>query len=375
MLNKKTLSVATALLLLNVVNLNSAPFKPVLTAKDADLTDIKPNPVVKVGNEYEIAGVKYKPKAVDSYDVVGIASWYGDQFHGKLTANGEVFDMNELTAASPDLPMPAFVEVTNLDNGKKIIVRVNDRGPFAGGRVLDLSKRSAELLGFQNQGTARVRVVLLKNITDQAVKDLNEQNAKKALAEAKLLEANGNNGAGSVTVAPASEAIATSPASEAIATAPAQASVSVIPAQATQEEALESKLVEPVVSNAFPPASVVKTVTSADLKENKEAEILSASDDANMQNINLAEPNPVKSYVPRGVFVQIGAFNSNNTSVEKKVGSLSQVGVVSLQKVDIAGKDVLRLRVGPYGSVDDAISIKNKLVKLGYQDSRVVVEE
>ena len=118
-------------------------------------------------------------------------------------------------------------------------------------------------------------------------------------------------------------------------------------------------------------------VDSADTNEplNNTVSILQDSNDQEMKNVNLTEPQKVKSYLPRGVFVQVGAFSENNKKVRSEVASLSDVGVVSLQKVDVNGSDILRLRVGPYGSINDAIQVKNKLVKLGYNKSRVVVEQ
>src|SRR5215510_5128351 len=95
-------------------------------------------PEYKVGNPYQIAGVWYYPKEQPDYDQTGIASWYGPNFHGRLTANGEVFDSNQISAAHPTLPMPVNVRVTNLDNGRSIVVRINDRGPFVRGRIIDL---------------------------------------------------------------------------------------------------------------------------------------------------------------------------------------------------------------------------------------------
>lgn len=111
-----------------------------------------------VGKPYVIAGVTYVPREDPSYRADGIASWYGDAFHGRLTSNGEVFDMRSITAAHPTLPLPSYVRVTNLTNGRSLIVRVNDRGPFHASRVIDLSSRAAELLQFRHKGTARVRV-------------------------------------------------------------------------------------------------------------------------------------------------------------------------------------------------------------------------
>lgn len=117
--------------------------------------------IYKVGKPYQVAGKWYKPKEDPSYDRVGVASWYGELFHGRRTANGEIYDMNALTAAHPTLPMPVYARVTNLTNGRSLVVRINDRGPYARGRIIDLSKRTATLLGFKRQGTARVRVTYM----------------------------------------------------------------------------------------------------------------------------------------------------------------------------------------------------------------------
>ena len=117
--------------------------------------------VYKVGQPYQIDSVWYYPREQPDYDETGIASWYGPTFYGHHTANGEMYDGNQLTAAHKTLPMPVNVRVTNLDNGKSLIVRVNDRGPYARGRIIDLSKRAAELLDVVQTGTARVRVTYL----------------------------------------------------------------------------------------------------------------------------------------------------------------------------------------------------------------------
>src|SRR5471032_3041439 len=112
----------------------------------------------RVGKPYTVAGRVYVPEEDASYREERLATWYGDDFHGRLTANGEVFDMTSLTAASPTLPMPCYARVTNLRNGKSLIVRVNDRGPYHGNRLMDVSSKAAELLEFKGNGIARVRV-------------------------------------------------------------------------------------------------------------------------------------------------------------------------------------------------------------------------
>ena len=114
--------------------------------------------VYRVGKPYVVAGRTYVPEEDSNYSATGIASWYGNAFHGRYTANGEIYDMNSISAAHPTLPLPSYVRVTNLKNQKSIVVRVNDRGPYAHDRVIDLSQRTAQLLGFHGLGTARVRV-------------------------------------------------------------------------------------------------------------------------------------------------------------------------------------------------------------------------
>jgi rare lipoprotein A len=112
----------------------------------------------KIGAPYKIGHRMYVPTEDPAYDRVGLGSWYGSDFHGRKTANGEVFDMNALTAAHPTLPIPSYAYVTNLSNNRMILVRINDRGPYAHDRVIDLSRRSARELGFEGQGVAKVRV-------------------------------------------------------------------------------------------------------------------------------------------------------------------------------------------------------------------------
>ncbi|MGV6818961.1 MAG: septal ring lytic transglycosylase RlpA family protein [Parvularcula sp.] len=120
-----------------------------------------PRPHEKIGNPYKIGGRVYVPHADPNYAEVGEASWYGPKFHGKLTANGELFDENRLTAAHRTLPLPSLVRVRNLENGRTAVLRVNDRGPFANDRIIDLSKAAAERLGTKEQGVARVQVEYL----------------------------------------------------------------------------------------------------------------------------------------------------------------------------------------------------------------------
>ncbi len=112
----------------------------------------------RVGKPYTVAGRTYVPHVDPNYSAVGMASWYGDDFHGRYTANGEIFDMNSISAAHPTMPLPSYARVTNLRNHRSIVVRVNDRGPYAANRVIDLSVKTAKLLGFYGQGLTKVKV-------------------------------------------------------------------------------------------------------------------------------------------------------------------------------------------------------------------------
>ena len=138
------------------------------------------SPHEKIGAPYRINGRLYKPAADPGYNKVGIASWYGSKFHGKLTANGEIFDKNRLSAAHTTLPMPSLVEVKNLENGRRIVVRLNDRGPFVDDRIIDLSRAAAVELGFQAKGLAKVRVRYL------GPAPLNQQANRKGHAASRL---------------------------------------------------------------------------------------------------------------------------------------------------------------------------------------------
>jgi rare lipoprotein A len=119
---------------------------------------VDPKDFVKIGAPYKQNGTWYVPAMETDYDETGVGSWYGAEFHGKTTSNGEVYDMESITAAHPTLPLPSIVEVTNLENGKKLKVRVNDRGPFVKGRLIDLSPAAAKKLGYYGKGSAKVRV-------------------------------------------------------------------------------------------------------------------------------------------------------------------------------------------------------------------------
>ena len=137
--------------------------KKYLVFKDKDKNKNKyiPVPIYKIGKKYKVNGKFYFPQKDMSYNKTGIASWYGPKFHGKLTANGEIYNQYALTAAHKTLPLPSVVKVTNLKNNKFLVLRINDRGPFVNDRIIDLSSKAADLLDLKKNGTGLVRVTIL----------------------------------------------------------------------------------------------------------------------------------------------------------------------------------------------------------------------
>ncbi len=182
------------------------------TAKGVATAPAQPDGAYKVGDPYQVFGVWYYPAADSDYEEMGVASWYGREFHGRRTANGAVFDMNALSAAHRTLPMPSLVRVTNLDNGRSLVLTVNDRGPFARGRIIDVSRRAAQLLGFFEKGTAKVRV--------EAVR----------ARPGKPLTVEASNEFAPKVVAPAAPALPITPASVVVATAATSTPVGITPA-------------------------------------------------------------------------------------------------------------------------------------------------
>jgi len=149
---------------LNLVNhISKKVLRPANNEVDHKIykTEKETIPYYKVGNPYSINGTRYIPKEDPDYIEEGIASWYGPKFDGKLTANGEIFNQYAVTAAHRTLPIPSLVKVTNLENNRSIVLRINDRGPFVGDRIIDLSYKSAQLLGIIEKGTGKVRVEII----------------------------------------------------------------------------------------------------------------------------------------------------------------------------------------------------------------------
>lgn len=277
-----------------------------------------PNPVYKVGMPYEVGGVWYYPKEQPDYDETGIASWYGTKYHGRLTADGELFDRTAITAAHPTLPMPVNVRVTNLENGKSIVVRVNDRGPFVNGRIIDLSERAADLLGFRTNGTAKVRVRYL----DRA--------SLTGLGPATAAEQTPAEVASAVPAAPTKQ----------IEAAPLPALPGVALAAAREVEMLPR------------PAAMTYAIPAAQIPDGSVTEDLVPPDSA--------------------IFVQAGAFSSlaNAGAVATKLYSLGARVVPVISN----GQSIYRVRIGPVDDVAHADALLAQVQALGHSDVQIVVD-
>lgn len=279
----------------------------------------------KVGSPYTIKGVRYYPAVDYSYNETGIASWYGPNFHGKTTANGERFDENELTAAHKTLPLPSIVRVTNLENGRSLIVRVNDRGPYAQGRIIDLSKRSAELLGFKNKGVAKVRVQVLK-----------PESIMVANVAKKGQSTNGME-------VPMNRPTYKSPTIQ-------HASV--------QNASMQSAAPTPVQKQVLSQASTANAQTIPGHVKNGDF-----------------YPDPVISEYPvvaQPMFIQAGSFSSREAAM-RYASSLDQYGRAQIYPATVNNKQYYRVRF-PVESVSAADSLLSKLISGGFKNALIVVD-
>ncbi len=268
--------------------------------------------VYKVGQPYQIDNIWYYPREQPDYDETGIASWYGPTFYGKKTANGEIYTGDMLTAAHKTLPMPVNVRVTNLDNGKSLIVRVNDRGPFSRGRIIDLSRRAAELLDIIQSGTARVRVTYMGR---------SELNGAPAGPEAL---------AGGPSAAPSGKVDS--------------AALGILPG-----------------ATVAPPAQVAGMPKPAPIP----AEMFNdAKPDGKVTQVSV--PPATRLYV------QVGAFTrrENAQALLNKLG-----GGMQISPLQRGGQTLYRVRSAPFASVKDADAALSRVTGAGANDAHIVVDQ
>jgi rare lipoprotein A len=278
----------------------------------------------KIGKPYKVEGKWYQPQEDYSLVETGIASWYGPGFHGKRTANGERFDQNELTAAHRTLQMPSLVRVTNLENGRSVVVRVNDRGPFKRGRIIDVSSRAAELLAFKGRGTARVRLEVLKDeslrIAEAAKRGEDTRGYELAMSEQRRIDAGG---------APPAR-IEGKPVPETIQAATGYQTASLTPMPTVPGHLSKE--------GRFYPDPVVKQ-------------------------------EPVSSTT---IFIQTGAFTVQDNA-DALARKLQLFGNAQISPTMIGGRQFYRVRL-PARDVSDADQLLSRLINSGHSDAMIVVE-
>ncbi|MCB9995680.1 MAG: septal ring lytic transglycosylase RlpA family protein [Rhodospirillales bacterium] len=282
----------------------------------------------KVGSPYKIDGRRYYPQESYDYSETGIASWYGPNFHGKSTANGETFDENELTAAHKTLQMPSLVRVTNLENGRSLIVRVNDRGPYSKGRIIDVSKRAAELLGFRTKGTAKVRLDVLEKeslaIAQAAKSGKDTSGYEVALNRGGTLPDEGDQ---ATRVAYGGTPPVESVSREALVSAP------------YQDGALQQAIPGHTKNGNFYPDPVVTEM-------------------------------PI---TPTDIYVQAGSFTVADNAHRLK-SKLQQFAATDVFPAVVNGRQFYRVRLGPVETVAQADRLLSQILSAGNESAIIVVE-
>jgi rare lipoprotein A len=342
----------------------------------------------KIGQPYEIDGVTYTPAEDYNYDETGIASWYGPDFHGKITANGELYDMNQVTAAHKTLPMPCLVRVTNLDNGRTIVVRVNDRGPYARGRVLDMSRRGAQLLGYEKTGTAKVRVQIMAKesmILAQAAKQ-GQMSVDIAGLDPDQAPPLPEGTPGYTRAGPIFNAPPPAPQYQPSAPLPAYRNPQVAqqqlppPQQYAQAQVTQPQLTQPQYpqpryvrpSAQQPVAPSVALVNEKALIQQQLPKDTIKGSDVGGRFLPAPQIASYQKVRPSGIYIQAGAFGVAENA-QRLQTKLAGVGKTDISQAIIDGKTFYRVRVGPVANVDLADRLLARVVAAGANGAKIVV--
>lgn len=359
------IALGLSLLLLQACAGSSAPSYEISpdSAYDRDMEG-KSTGAFKIGNPYRVDGRWYKPKETYRFRQTGVASWYGPNFHGKLTANGEVYDQNALTAAHKTLQLPSIIRVTNLKNGRSVIVRVNDRGPFSKGRVLDMSRKGAEVLQYINQGTTRVQIEMLEKesrvVARMAKQGRSVDGVEIALNQGKSVESFFNM---ERPVVPSQPSIA----------------LEEPPVQLAQNQAVTPPSVQADSSDIQPVSLTaadlnVRSLESITANTAQVAPVQVQSAPINAPTVQAVQAPAnvnVPAVVPGGYYVQAGSFSSlSNASAYAQ--RLKQFGQADVYPGQINDKLFYRVRLGPVNSVEQADQLLSGLHQAGETHSMII---
>jgi peptidoglycan lytic transglycosylase len=281
------------------------------------------------GSAYQVDGVWYQPREDPTYDRVGTASWYGELFHGRRTANGEIYDMDRLSAASPTLPLPVYARVTSLENHRSIIVRVNDRGPYANDRIMDLSRRTAELLGFREKGTAPVRVQYLA----RAPLNGDDSYERRYLASQGWAQVASRRGASE------------------------PAAVGSIAANVRPQA--EEMVAVPAPDRAIPAATVPQLRWHASDRA------------AAPVTLRASRQGAAGGVAMGGFLIQAGSFKSEGNA-ERARSVLSEIAPVEVASSKVGGETIFRVRLGPFADESVAMAALARVTEAGYRGAKFV---
>ncbi len=313
----------------------------------------------KIGSSYKIFGIEYQPK--EQFDLVeqGIASWYGDPFHGRKTANGEVYSKFELTAAHRTLQLPSLIRVTNLDNGRQLVLRVNDRGPFKRGRILDVSERGAELLGFKQQGTARIKLEVLEDesriLAEAAKRGIQTDGVEVAYNQTGQLpqefqrfapyDMKHRNDVGSVRLA--------------------SAQATTVPQRLVQNAAVEA-----VSSQQLPsPDITARAQRLQDVPMDEPRTNMTQQQSPQVEESGVKQVAPV----PTGIYVQAGAFSDIRNARQLSM-QLADISRSFVEPVQLSGRNLYRVRLGPIKTVDSADMVLSRVIDRGHKSAMIIVD-
>lgn len=351
-------------------------------AKQVTASDQRQQGIYKIGDPYQINGTWYYPAEDYAYNETGIASFYGGEqqgvnFHGRLTANGEIYDMNALTAAHRTLPMPSLVRVTNLENGRAVVLRVNDRGPYARGRIIDLSRRAAQLLGYEGKGTARVRVEIIADESRQL--------------KAAMLQGNAPPGTEIVAAAPRgavqSDALPPPPGARSAGTValtampPPSATLSPAPPPTTRLRNGRSVASTETLGRPAAPvtASGPNAVASGPQATAAAAPLAAVPLPPEVAALPVPEQVKARATVtqqqvqPTAIFVQAGAF-SNFDNASRLSLRMARYGRAQVSAATVNGQQFYRVRIGPVASVQEADNILDTIAREVPQ-ARIIVAD
>ena len=327
----------------------------------------EPNPHFKVGNPYYIDGIQYKPEIKPDYAEIGLASWYGDEFHAKLTSNGEIFKKGSISAAHKTLPLPSIVKITNMENGKTLKVRVNDRGPFVDGRIIDVSEEAARRLGFYEQGTAKVLVELDRKASLAALNSVKVKETDRRIVQNSY----GDDAIQLASLEPKSiigrnlEQV-----NKYYKNAGKESEMKKIDYQ-KQRELSEPEIVKTTKKRLMPTKvrnlARPKSLEVANVSKRKPKLSGSAKEEMTVNDKD-------SDIIDGKYFVQVASFKEMESAVEYSF-KLDKSIPSKIKESEINGDKFFRVRLGGYTEKSKAIELLDKLKSNGHKDAYIITEE